>query len=358
VEPPRPRAGINPTPTVLSLLALLPLVGCGAKAPPRPRPEAGPTSVRPAARAAPARPVAPSVSGYGRERALALSWRYTRARQDPQPRFQVQRRPFDRSRPYKTVQTVDLGAPAGARLEGDSVEILDFDLVPGERYEYRVIPLGPDGRPGPASKNLRVEWREPPAPPSRLKARPGDSVVELGWDASPDADVEGYNVYRAEAGEDPGTRPLNTRAVAGLNYVDLGPANNQEFHYTVRALVRAGDLLLEGPPSPAASAVPRDLDPPPPPAGVAVAVTDRGIRISWEPVVTDDLAGYRIYRRAAGVSDYEQLTDKPIRDTAYVDRKADTKKSWSYVVTAVDTAPSHNESGHSREVTLGAADDL
>ena len=335
------------------------LLGCGAKAPPRPRPEPEAQPARPTlARATAARPTAPSVSGYGRERALALSWRFARSADGTLPRFEVQRRPFDRSKPFATVQTVDLGAPAGTRIDRDSVEILDFDLAPGEQYEYRVRALDAKHKPGPPSKAMRVEWREPPAPPRNLGARPGDRVVELGWEASRDADVEGYNVYRTPADEDPAPAPLNNRPVDGTAFVDLGPTNNQEFRYTVRALVRAGDLLLEGPPSQAASAIPRDLEPPPPPAGPRVRIEGKQIRISWDAVVVDDLAGYHVYRRAAGVSDYTLITEKPIRDTRFTDRKADPSQAWSYVITAVDTAPSHNESGHSREVTVGAADEL
>ena len=73
--------------------------------------------------------------------------------------------------------------------------------------------------------------------------------------------------------------------------------------------------------------------------------------------MADDLAGYRVYRRAAGQPDYTLLTAAPLKATRFVDRTADPTKGWSYVISAVDTAPSHNESGHSREVSVGTTDE-
>jgi len=363
----RQRGGAALTPSrALPLVLVLSLwLGCGAKAPPRPlRPEAARPAVSAPGAPAPrsAALVAPRLQVHGRDGALALSWRL--AGHQAASRFPIERRTAEDAATgsagfsgFKVVQVVDLAAPAGARISREAVEVLDFDLAPGERFEYRVVALDERGRPGPASTPVRVDWRGPPPPPRRIEARPGDRVVELRWEASPDPAVTRYNVYRAVAASEFAERPLNSRPLESTDLVDLGPANNQEYRYLVRALAPAGELLLEGPPSPEVSAVPRDLEPPVPPSRLQAQLTRDGIQLRWQPVKARDLKGYRVYRRGPGASEYLCLTPEPLRKPQFFDRTADPKGTWSYGVTAVDTAPSANESGHAAEATLGAKDD-
>jgi hypothetical protein len=51
----------------------------------------------------------------------------------------------------------------------------------------------------------------PPAPPANLVAIPSQATVRLAWSPSPDPDVAGYVVYRADA-RGPFVRVGSTRA--------------------------------------------------------------------------------------------------------------------------------------------------
>jgi hypothetical protein len=72
------------------------------------------------------------------------------------------------------------------------------------------------------------------APPSALDAIEVAGDVELTWEASPDAGILGYNVYRSADPGGPFTR-LNTELVTEVSYTDPDPLVG-ESTYMVRAV--------------------------------------------------------------------------------------------------------------------------
>jgi hypothetical protein len=67
------------------------------------------------------------------------------------------------------------------------------------RYALIKMELFPNGRktlsPRVAELTLVYEKNEPPPPPSRVTASPGDGKVELRWSAVPNSSLSGYYVY-------------------------------------------------------------------------------------------------------------------------------------------------------------------
>ena len=90
-----------------------------------------------------------------------------------------------------------------------------------------------------------------------------------------------------------------------------------------------------------------DRYPPPVPEElVAVAETGRA-RLVWQRSEAPDLAGYIVYRKAAG-GGWERLTPKPIVATTYVDTSVAAGRAYDFRVTAIDQ--SGNESAPGAEV--------
>ena len=84
----------------------------------------------------------------------------------------------------------------------------------------------------------------PPLPPTGLAAVPGNGLgeplsIDLSWEANPESDVAGYNVYRAEAGKS--AVKLNPNLVPAAAYSDLSAQRGIRYLYRVTAVDRRGN---------------------------------------------------------------------------------------------------------------------
>ena len=66
-----------------------------------------------------------------------------------------------------------------------------------------------------------------------LPAQPGDTTIQLSWNAVPGA--SGYLVYRDGAAD-----PLDTAPTTDTKYLDLGLTNGRNYSYIVTAVDQAG----------------------------------------------------------------------------------------------------------------------
>jgi hypothetical protein len=64
--------------------------------------------------------------------------------------------------------------------------------------------------------------------------------LELSWAINPETDVAGYNVYRSEAQNSPGTR-LNPELLLTPAFRDMNAVPEREYFYTVTAVDRSGN---------------------------------------------------------------------------------------------------------------------
>lgn len=188
-------------------------------------------------------------------------------------------------------------------------------------------------------------------PPVGLKAALYEDRIELVWTPPPASggaggpQIAGYNVYRSE-GDLP---PLRLKTV---------PAGSPEFHdpdfsfgkvyvYFVRS-AGAGTLVsVESRNSEPARAEPVDVFPPAAPRGLTTISGEGFIALSWEPAAETDLAGYRVWRRAAGEPEFVLLKEMSPAESAYTDAAVAGAGPYAYAVTAFDRAG--NESGRSAE---------
>ncbi|MFW5947281.1 MAG: fibronectin type III domain-containing protein [Gemmatimonadota bacterium] len=220
-------------------------------------------------------------------------------------------------------------------------------LVPGRRYLVRVAAVDrADNRSEAVEATVRIPDDEAPEAPRALYA---DNLhgryVRLEWAGSPSFDVAAYEVRRVTGNETPVTiarvaadaerRARDTTVVRGRTYV-----------YRAVALDSAGNE------SPAAvdTMAFGDFTPPPAPRFTAAAAVDQGVRVRWERVVDDELAGYHVYRSGLPTGRYERITDRPVSSLEYTDPTGAARHY--YVVRAVDT--SGNESRASDPVSAGA----
>ncbi len=131
---------------------------------------------------------------------------------------------------------------------GSEPTLTDSRVEWEKTYEYRaetVTLIAQDNKPelqieGDDTSEIKVFAHDvfPPAVPSGLQAAasgPGQKTfVDLVWAPVTDADLDGYNLYRREAGAAP--VPINTTPVKSPAYRDEAVASGKKYLYSVSAI--------------------------------------------------------------------------------------------------------------------------
>jgi len=134
------------------------------------------------------------------------------------------------------------GAPL-ALVEAGVTHWLDTGARYGERYVYTVLALAaraPDIESAPrAEREVDYQDRFAPAPPPALRALALPGQVRLLWEASPDADVAGYRLERAQAAGE--FAAVGEGLLTSLEHADGGLAAETVFRYRVVAVDGAGN---------------------------------------------------------------------------------------------------------------------
>lgn len=115
--------------------------------------------------------------------------------------------------------------------KSDGVNILQFSLLPGTRSQRQQWMLVPDG--------VTAEQKAP-AMPQGLTAQSQNASVALSWTANSDADLDGYMILRATAGQDDWN--VIARKVESTAYVDNACRQWGAYDYKIKAIDRAGNL--------------------------------------------------------------------------------------------------------------------
>lgn len=329
-------------------------------------------------------PVAPQVrvpqpvtdlSATARHDGIELAWTVPRRRVDKRPLFDPgvarlyrtedggvgEPRPAmlvdDRIPGYTEVARVPLSGPAGTpATEGHVIHTDRRDLAYGRRYTYVVTTSDTSGRVSAPSARASVTYIAAPEPPGAVRAEAGDAEVRLAWqpparlvDGTP---VSGPLVYEVARSADVTVAPtaVGRTAPGETSFVDRGMANDQTYHYTVRAIRTEGTAAGTSAPSAAVTATPVKSTPPAAPSDLA-AIPSRGeVRLSWKPSPAPDVAAYVIYRAMPGGGFTRVGSVRPPAAT-FVDRNVPPGR-YRYAVTAQDASTRANESARSNEVTV------
>lgn len=136
------------------------------------------------------------------------------------------------------------GAPI-ASLDAATTAYQDLAVAYGQRYIYTVCSLGArtpavvESAPA-GEREIDYQDRFAPEPPRALRALGGPNEARLLWEPSPDPDVAGYVVFRADPEQE--FRRVTAEPLAGLAHVDGGLGSGLVFRYRVAAIDRAGNL--------------------------------------------------------------------------------------------------------------------
>lgn len=255
--------------------------------------------------------------------------------------------------PFAEPVTVNGGSP----VDGATRRKVVFDsnmLRSGHKYFFKVRSRTSWFADSADSNVVTFVWFEPAAASGKVTATPGDRQISLVWQpvslktAGAGFAVK-YQVLRSQDGKE--FAKIGDPSPA-TSYIDRQVNNGQKYIYTVQTMTEYKNELAEGGVSKEVETTPIDLTPPVSPSGVTAVRTDAGIKVFWDRVDVNDLAGYKVYRRAADKDTYELLGKVEPTFTLFVDTKADESVRYYYAVTALDGATPANESSKSKEATI------
>lgn len=189
---------------------------------------------------------------------------------------------------------------------------------------------------------VAVETRVCPLPPEIQDVRVFKDRIEVDWaapesntDGSAPAEVAGYNVYRAEGRGKP--EKLTPSPIAGQTFGDRRFLFGVPYTYVVRACAAGPDASVESVNSAPRDVMAKDVFPPDPPEGLVSLAGPGGISLSWDSGREEDIAGYRVWRKEEGGSEFVSLTAVPVAGNSFTDATAGKGKAYIYAVSAVDT---------------------
>ena len=188
----------------------------------------------------------------------------------------------------------------------------------------------------PGAEILAGECRQfnpPPLPataPGLIATHDEDGVVHLAWERSARTIGLTSEIHRSGAPDfTPSAETLLAKTELG-EYADKSAASGRQ-HY---ALVLVAGAKRNQPSY--AKVVVAPPVAPPAPGSVEATPASCSIRLRWL-APKDRLLCYNVYRRQPGASALTKLTQKPVRQTSYIDCGLETDAPSSYIIRAVNS---------------------
>jgi len=230
----------------------------------------------------------------------------------------------------------------------------DTDLKYRNMYTYKLQVYNRNNDPGKPAVASDVYWDLPFSAPRKVTAGKSGRLVTISWeppltmaDGSPAEPFCGYNLYRSEKSGEAGTIPVNEEVFSETAIEDIPPDKNRVYYYTVRAVRKVRDSLVESVASAEAPVSCLDVSPPGIPRGLVAVPVDGGILLKWIPKAEKDFSGFHVYRKERGEKDFVRINDTLLQAATWLDRSVKLKRQYVYTVTSVDASAAANESAFS-----------
>lgn len=192
-------------------------------------------------------------------------------------------------------------------------------LVNGTSYQYQVTAVNSYGESSKSAAVTITPFVPPPDPPRNFIAQPGDTLVNLSWDAPQGSAVSGYIIYQD------GTK-ITQSPITKTNTVVTGLQNKRTYVFQVSAVNAGGESDKV-----AAGAIPDNPPPPSAPIGLAATPNNKKVSLNWTANTENNIRGYYVYQ------DGNLITASPVAATTYIINGLQNDKTYKYQVSAINT---------------------
>ncbi|MGC8659149.1 MAG: fibronectin type III domain-containing protein [Desulfomonilaceae bacterium] len=228
---------------------------------------------------------------------------------------------------------IDFQFPSNATIKDNEVTFRDKDVSLGKVYTYAVSAYNMRGHEGRIGGAVEVFYEAPPDAPTNLTAKPEAGHIRLEWTAPADGKIDRYEILRGDGKDVAKMKTIGTALPGEPWFVDKNVEKNSTYFYAVRSVKSYKGTPIESNTSNIAEALAPSIFWGSP-ENVNVAMSNRGIRIYWNPVkIENEETRYNVYRSESGRV-FEQINPDPISTPWFVDTKVTRGRSYRYAVTA------------------------
>ena len=236
---------------------------------------------------------------------------------------------------------------------------LDTALEFKNLYTYKLQTYTENGDAGLSTRDVDVYWDAPPLKPDKVIAEKNGRLTTVRWDApltnedgTPAEEIYGYNLYRSEKRGDESLFPLNNEVFKETVGEDIPSENEKVYYYSVRAVKKVKNSMVESASSSEVAVSYMDTSPPGIPTGLAAIPVEDGVLLKWVPKAEKDFSGFNIYRKTGKEKDFVKINTSLVKIASWIDVDAKVKHRYAYAVTSVDSSAAANESDFSEPVKV------
>jgi fibronectin type 3 domain-containing protein len=237
---------------------------------------------------------------------------------------------------YYVKRSTTTGGPYTQIATPTTTTYADSTVTNGTKYYYVVSAYNTYGQSANSAEVSATPAAAPPPVPANLIAAPGNTQVNLNWNAS--AGATSYHVKRSTTS---GGAYTQISAPTTSSFTDTGLTNGTTYYYVVSAL-SAGSESANSAQASATPTVP--LTPPAAPVGLQATAGSAQVSLSWTASAT--ASSYHVKRSTTSGGPYNQVAAPAT--TSDTDTGLTNGTTYYYVVSALNAA---GESANSSQVS-------